>query len=427
MLVGARENLAIYLEESFIKITNDTPLLEKIWDYAKDTYDIPIGITSDHLTLRTSIRDTSDFILFCLLDSLVKSSKDFNKKVEDYFTEQEIRTYSNGKFKVDKIKFPLRFKTIQVSDDQWIGTIDFEMLMKLRAAQLINYNENAQRTMKKIIRGDKEVYKITLNEAAVEAIKEMYLNNIYIPTVITLNIPAEIDNDFYYDDDNGELVIKSLKYFDIIDGYHRYIAACRAKVVKPDLNLKMELRISNFYIDKAKQFIYQEEQKTKMKTEDSNSYNQYNPSNKIIDRLNTNPQSNLQGLISLNEGIIDYGELSGLIQHFYFGRYIKKKDEKAIMFSVIKELTENFNMLTEYDMKYLEKPYSYRQLLIVMSVFDYYKEKDKKYMCEMIERVISKVNTLDEKNIKKISLKNSKNTAIKLIGQIIKEEEPYVP
>lgn len=33
---------------------------------------------------------------------------------------------------------------------------------------MINYNANAQRTMQRIIRGDKEIYKISLNKDAVK-------------------------------------------------------------------------------------------------------------------------------------------------------------------------------------------------------------------------------------------------------------------
>ena len=49
--------------------------------------------------------------------------------------------------------------------------------MKLRAAQLIIYNENTQRVMKRIVHNGKEIYKIEINKSTVEDIEEAYKND----------------------------------------------------------------------------------------------------------------------------------------------------------------------------------------------------------------------------------------------------------
>jgi len=327
-MLTANENLEKYLEEKILKITANTELCKQICIYAKETYEIPKGITSDYLALRKPVQEASEFILFCLLDSIKNNIPNTRIRFEDYFTDQEIRGYKNSKYNVDKIKFPLRFEMIQVTDDQWTGKIDFRMLMKLRDAQLITYNENAQRTMQKVVRGGKEIYKITINETAIKSITKMYNDGIYIPTPFTLNIPQEIDSDFYYDDETKELVIKSLGGFDILDGYHRYVAACRININNPDFNYTMELRIVNFMEDKARQFVYQEAQKTRMPKTDSDAMDSYKASNSVVKRLNGSSQFNLQGLISMNQGIINFAELSGLIDYFYLKDIPQKKKKR---------------------------------------------------------------------------------------------------
>ena len=86
----------------------------------------------------------------------------------------------------------------------------------------------------------------------------------------------------------------------------------------------------------------------------------------------------------------------------------------------IKELTDNFNLLTEYDEKYLETKISYRALLAIMFCFDYFKDnKDKTTMCKVIEKAIVKVEQSDDKKFNNKTIRKSLVTAVE---EIVKEE-----
>lgn len=126
---------------------------------------------------------------------------------------------------------------------------------------MINYNVNAQRTMQRVIKGDKELYRITLNKHAVNSIRRSFESGEFIPNTITLNIPEDPENEFYYNEKNSELVIKNINHFDISDGYHRYVAACQAYDQNDKFNYPLEIRIVSFDNDKVKKFIFQEDQK----------------------------------------------------------------------------------------------------------------------------------------------------------------------
>lgn len=395
-----KKMLEKYLEEQCDNIVVDKDKCKAIYNYANETYNIPKGLVADLLSKRMVMSEASEFVLFILLDSMYNVLCDEQKivSVDKFYTTQESQYYRKSKYENNTIKFPLVFKMIQVEDDQWTGKIDVKTLMQLRQAQLINYNVNAQRTMQKIVKGGKESFKITLNQKAVSEIVESYLNNSFVPNTITLNIPEETDNEFYYDAETCSLVIKSLEHFDITDGYHRYIAACQASDLKNDFNYNMELRIVNFTEDKAKQFIFQEDQKTKMRKIDSNSMNMNKASNIVVTRLNENVRCNLKGLISRNEGIISFGELSELVDYFYF-KGIGKEKERSVSINAVKELTDNFNMLTEYNNKYLEEKISYRTLLTAMFCFDYFKNtnEDITIMCETIEKTSQIIENSDDK------------------------------
>lgn len=419
-MLKRKEELEQYLEKEIIKIISNTETCKKIFDYIKDTYNIPRTISSDYISMRLPLFQASEFILFCLLDGIERVTEKKSTSIDKFYTMQEAKTYRISKYEVDKLKFPLRLKVIKVEEDQWIGRIDIKTLMKFRATQLINYNVNAQRTMQKIVRNDKEIYKITIDKSTVSDIYKLFKKQAYIPTPFTLNIPQDTNYDFYYDEDKCEMVIKSLEHFDIADGYHRYVTSCLLNDEDENFNYNMELRIINFSDDKVKQFIFQEDQKTKMKKVDSNSFNMNRAANIVATRLNESPRCNLQGLISRNQGIINFGDFAELINYFYFKNATSKEKENAAIISVVKELTDNFNMLTEYDSVYLERAYSYKQLCAVMCLFDYFKDKDINHMCEISNKVIEKVEQLDNK---KFYSKTPKKSMMNEIEAIIMEVE----
>jgi hypothetical protein len=419
-MLKAKKSLEQYLGEQCEKIVLDNGVCKRIYDYANENYDIPKGMVSDLITMRVSLSEASEFVLFILLDTIEKVTEQKKSVIDQFYTMQEVQQYRKSKYEVDKIKFPLVFKMIQVADDQWTGSIDVKALMKLRAAQLINYNTNAQRTMQKIVKGDKEFYKITLNQKSVNDIAESFRNNTFIPNPLTLNVPMETDFDFYYDKDTCSLVIKSLEHLDIVDGFHRYIAACQISDADNSFNYPMELRIINFSEDKAKQFIYQEDQKTKMRKIDSNSLNMNKASNIIVTRLNENVRCNLKGLISRNDGIVPFGELAELVDYFYFKEYQLKGKENKIIIQAVNELTENFNILTEYDTTYLEKSWDYRTLLTVMFCFDYFKDKDKTEMCRVINDAAKLVRESDNKKFySKVPRKSLMNEVEKIVKEVM--------
>ena len=255
---------------------------------------------------------------------------------------------------------------------------------------MINYNTETQRTMQKVIRHGNESYTIMVNKKAVNDIKSDFEDESFISNTITLNIsPDDEKADFYYKD--HELVVNDITAFDITDGYHRYLAIAQEVLENPNFNYPMEVRITNFDVSKAQRFIFQEDQKTKMKKTDSNSYNNYTPSNTVVTRLNSDISSNIKGMISRNEGLINYGMLADAIHSVYFSGYIKKNEERIKTIKVSKELIDDFNLLTETDLSFLERKYSNADIYIIIALFGYYSDKDKSDMVDTIKYVIDHV------------------------------------
>ena len=317
---------------------------------------VPTGITMDIIAGRTNMEEDNEFLLFLICNKINPD------KVKEFFTENEINFYQAQQYETNKFEFPLDIKCIQVAPDQWIGVADVNFLIELRKAQLINYNANAQRTMQRVVRGNKEIYKISLNAKALKEIKASLAQGNFIPNTITRNMP-EI-TDWTYDTKKNILTINHLPAFDISDGYHRYVAMCQLKEVNPDFNYPIELRIISFPDDKVKQFIYQEDQKTKMRKVDSASMNMSSPANIVLERLNSDTMFDLKGKVLRNGGQINFGFAGNIVDYLFF-KGIKTAPMNEIV-AVKDQLKNGINTFVETYPEWFDKKFDFKDTLILI-------------------------------------------------------------
>lgn len=370
-MLKPREQLEAYLDHKLAQIGLNKSDTKAVVESIHNAHNIDNVRLTNILSSRVSLSETTEFELFCLLQNVKESH------LSEYFTESEISNWSNYVIEdtVDDI-FPIIIKCVQVEQDQYIGKADVNFFMKLRSHQLINYNAAAQRTMQKKVRGNFEYYKISVNQGAVKQIAESYQNSAFIPNTITLNIPIKETSRWYYDEKNCELVIESIEAFDISDGYHRYVAMSRIKDQNPDWNYPMEVRIISFDNDRTRNFIFQEDQKTKMRKVDSNSMNMNSNANIVVDRINQDSRFDLKGEINRNGGLISFGELAGLIDYFYFKKKTFDKPVGLVRANIQQEFVDKFNRLVESKQSLFTKHYDFKDLCIIMYGFVNEKNSD---------------------------------------------------
>lgn len=353
-------------------IKDEAGQAKRIKEYAERLYrlyKIPNGVSVDYLTMRSDISTAKPEIMTAI-------GKVLGAKVDE-------RILADYTFEVAKLPKQLVYEMVQVADDQWIGKISVSELMQLRDAQIINYNENTQRVMKRINKGEEEIYQITLNKKAVLSMEELFRDGIFIPNTITLNMPEGAN--FVYR--NGNLIIKKLDHFDITDGYHRYIAMSNLYNEDPDFDYPMELRITNYSEDKSRQLIWQEDQKTKMSRIDSESMNMNSASNKVVQRLNVNPTFNLAGQINANKGIINSAEMAEIIKITYFppSKIYSKKKELASIIKAESEIRDGINSIVVENMDLLEIPWT-RQFLYCL-IYNINRNVEKEKLLKTTERM----------------------------------------
>jgi len=383
------EELIKLLEKECVQVslTNSQEVFSKL----NEKYNFPVKLSNDIINNRKSLEEFTSYELFCVLDVIDSD------KVHTYFTDIEIETFRATKYKVPKLKFPIIFDNVaKVADDQYLTVIPVEKAMLLKNAGIVNYNKNAQRTLTRVIKGNREEYRITLNKRSVKDITNAMLSGTYIPDTITLGLP--LDAEYSYSD--GEFSIKNLGAsgcFDIYDGYHRWVAMSKAYRENPNIDLVMELRLAIYPINKAQQFIWQEDQKTKMSKVSSDTMNQYDSSNIIVNRLNEDPLSDIQGLVSRNNGIIDFADLSGLIHYFYFRNRMSKNEEKSKVLGLVPKLRNGINGIIEANPELIQTKIPYSSLLAMMFVIANEEQESSKENNTIFLNAINILKDFDEK------------------------------
>ena len=418
-----RTQLELALNKIIKKKTYNTDLQNEMTFYLEDKYEMPLLDSLAYFHGEQDLATANQHVLFCLADGMDHCLN--MHLVDQYFTDAEKEVGYGYKFDTGKLKLPLRFKMIQVSEDSWIGSIDTNTLIQLQDSDFINYNASTQRVLSiTFVSKERKIVRPYINQKTVKTIQEELHNRSFISNTVTLNIPLG-SGKFYYDNKKNELVITELSSLDIIDGYHRLLAIIREKNSNPDFNYPMELRITNYDVSKAKQFIYQEEQKTQMKKGDINTYNTFSPANRVINKLNEDAMCVIQGKIgTTKDSIISHSLLLPIIEGLWF-KDIPMSEVGSKWLTVEKELADGFNDYYGTYPDRLNQKASYRELLSIVSVIHF---KSTGYivisnLAATIDRVIKYISeNIDANSPIFVLRKYPKKAALKLIKEVVESE-----
>lgn len=340
----SREELNKYAEREFAKCTSRKER-RQLYDSVAAKFGIRENVVEPMITFKKDMGDFTAFEIFAVMYFLDRNS------LSKFFTDKEITSLENEKIEEEKFSFPLVIENVRkVTDNQWITTTSASELMFWRSARLINYSASEQRALKKIKYGKEEFWKPYVNQKAVTEISNSMVAGTYIPDTITINLPEGSEFEFT----ENKLVISSLPndMVNLIDGYHRYLAIARISDENDQFEYPMELRVVAFSQQEAEAFIFQQDQKTRMKKVVSDAYNPNATANKIVAQLNKDPMFYLNGKIGRNGELINGPYLAKLIEAFYL-KGISKKEEVREILRVKAELVNKFNALIEQNPDYL--------------------------------------------------------------------------
>ena len=319
-----REDLDIRLNDLFTKILNKNigrKIIEQTGEVVSKKRNYLKAATHSILLKQRPLSDVSDKEIYWVIDGLNETLSENgehnlikNFKIKDIFTDKEIQKYSKAKFEnVTETIYPISFKVLNISDDQWLSTISSKKLFELYKNQIINYNKNTQRPLKEVTKHGVKTYKINKNKQSVNAIKEDLKKGLFIPNCLTFNINMDNpSNEYYVDEENKELVLENGQ-FDLIDGFHRYSAITELLLENPDIEFNFGIWIMNFDENKSCRFIAQEDKRNKINktyTKSLDALNGDNFSSRIIQVLNENNNSPFKGkLTRYNDSNINYDDV----------------------------------------------------------------------------------------------------------------------
>ena len=396
MLVS-RQSASEKIDYQLKPFLNDKEGTKLLVEYIDKNYHMPSGDVMDYVSGRKDVFTAPVDIMFVIADGIDHVIG--KHLVEKIFTNIEKENFSKLNLSPKKAEFPITIKCCQIAQDQWIGSCDVDFLMRLCNSQLINYNANTQRVLKHVTRkGGGEVYKISINRRAVNAIAALMKRGAFISNTLTLNIPFT-EAAYIYDRETLDLTIHHIKMFDILDGYHRLLALQMVYAEDKSFTMSFELRITNFDETKAKQFIWQEDQKTKMRKIDSDSMNTYDPSNRIVEMLNDDMNFIGRGEISRADGIIKSQELAKVVHYLYFkegGTAVRpRSEEMRYIMDVEKRIRSQLNAFFEIYPEALNRQITLKELTIILYCFKKYDIADN--ALHHIDNGLGRVNEIKTK------------------------------
>ena len=352
MLREMSELSEVIYKTAILHLKDQKWFLEKT-NEAFERFNMPIDQASDYLNGNKKVAETDQFTGY-VLASVIGTAF-----VRDYFTPMEIAQYKDQKFldrTITKIDVPM----VKVAPDQWIGAVSFKWLMEIEDSHLLCYNENTQRVPRARTKpGGNVIYEPYVNARSVKEIATAFKRGDYVPNTITFNIKEDVE--WQYED--GRIIIenfpKGRPIFDIIDGYHRYRAMRQVYITNPKFEYRMELRIVRFSVEKARQFIYQESLRNKMRKIDQDTFNQNSLENQIVDELNE--ISPFRNMFSGVDAKIDKAIMAAAIHYKYFSNASDRT--RATKVNVKKELIRRGGIVEEYIPELFERKWSTEEIV----------------------------------------------------------------
>jgi len=305
-MIKKRSELEAIIDK-IIKVNNTKQDIVKPLKKSLLEHNISIGEFQSIWNKNKTLDSIDDSTLFLLTKYLYELTLEENIKPETYFTETEISDGNNYKREIvsDMIELPITFdEVIKVTDNQYITTLSIQKIKQLQDSKLISYNFDAQRNPKYKIDNEGELIKVAnIKPQAVKEISDDMVSGKFIPNTITLNILQNGEEDFVFDAKAHELTI-TRGMINIIDGFHREMGLIDAIGQNESLDFPMEIRITNWDIQKCRNFIRQESIRNKIDTKYLSSViNVDKWGNKVVNKLNEG-QCDLKGKITTDVVVI---------------------------------------------------------------------------------------------------------------------------
>jgi hypothetical protein len=344
------------LEQNLIKPTLEVKrrrgVVKDIKNYLSEKHDIFDGTIQTWINNPAEELRTIDArLLYLFSEQIYQKTSDSEINPDEFFTDSEIkasRQYSGKMYLQEELKFPLKFShALESSRDSWIVMMDIKTIAGLLRARKLHWNPEAQReATTKVIDGEiietATVYMHNVLEMK-QLLKENKLERTQLIFNASLGTADNNGDEVVFDKETKQLQINNCK-LDVIDGYHRCLAAELA-LEETDIDFQFEVKILNFTTPRAASFLAQISKGERMSEVKRRSMSKETYTDIIIDDLRN--KSALRDRISKKEGLrgnelVTYNTLIESIEKNF------NVERKLDQVEVSDYLQEFFNILVEY-------------------------------------------------------------------------------
>jgi hypothetical protein len=299
------------LEKRLYVVIEDNALNTKFKDKVKkqlEKHNITQGEVAAYFMKQIPLEVLDENVLCLLTMIFYQETQERILEPNRYFSDYEIAIAKDWQ-KPDEPKIDGDLKipnVLRVADDQYITIINVQDVAKLFKNGRVFYNPNTQRGMIASKVGKEIISRIDINMSNVNEMAEKMASGDYIPNTLTFNVLKNGKDLLYYDERHMQVIIGEESEVDIVDGFHRSYAILKALILNPSLSFNMELRIGNWDVSRAKQFISQEDLRNPLKKLDKIALDMSDFKNQIVQQLNEQPQNELKSNIATDMSLIRY-------------------------------------------------------------------------------------------------------------------------
>jgi hypothetical protein len=293
-------------------------------------------------------------LLYLFATQIYQKTGDSEIDPNQFFTEPESKTaeqYSGKMFIGEELKFPLKFNyALESSRDSWIIMMDIRTIVGMLNSRKLHWNPESQREATyKVINGE-TIEEATLHMENVIQMKRLLLDGKLERTQLIFNVSlgsSNFDEDVIFDKETHELQILDGVKTDIVDGYHRCKAAQLALEEKPDINFQFEVKLLNFTVPRAAEYLAQISKGTKMSEVKRRSMSKETNADIIVADLQEKSVlrdriSKKEGLMKSRKELVTYNTLVSSIEKNF------DLSKKVNMYETTDYLTEFFEVLFSY-------------------------------------------------------------------------------
>jgi len=216
---------------------------------------IPGTINKTMLNADEMLKEMDKKMIGIMMQELYEETADERLNPEHFFNAAEIRLALHHKADITPsatLPYTFESKFVKVDDQDYVGRITGEELLKLVDARLVGYNFEAQRNP--VYKNNSVVMEPSINKKSVTEISGYIGSDHYLPDTITLNIYSEQVQPYAYNEKKMTFTVNRDVGIDILDGFHRIRGLELARTMGKSTDVVFNLALKSYDNETARRY-----------------------------------------------------------------------------------------------------------------------------------------------------------------------------